>query len=614
MAAGTPVFHHSNAPGPIIAGDTGKKPPRLEGCGSNTPLTSNLNAIHGETIVLMQRKQLPTLVAAAAVSIGILFQAAASHAQVKPLAVVTLGGYDALIQDIDFIGSLAGQQGASQQIEMMISMFTQNKGLAGLDKTRPLGLLVLADGDAIQGALCIPVTDLDELLSVLAGIGVQAEDQGDGLHKISAAGQQFYARVQGQWALLAPMPQMLANLPDDPGTYFAPLASEYELAIRAFVQNIPEQGRQMAIMQLRQSVETSLKQLPGEEDQAYQLRKKVATTQIEQLTHMIEELEELTFGIQIDGDQQQVRVDLAISGVEGSALAKQIGQYNETKTNYAGFSQPDAAMMLSMASKITKDEIDQFNQMFGSIKQQIYGAIDQEAELANEQAKDLLKSAIDDLLGALQATVGAGMMDGGAVLNLEAETISFVAGGFVQDPAKVESGLKKLAEVANEQKAEAPTIEWNAAQHGDLTFHTILIPVPKQEPVSRQLFGESLNLAVAIGDKSFYFALGNDCVDQIKKIVDLSKADLGKAARPMEMSIALGQLMAMAAKYAEEGDRDQLAALAGMLASETKGQDHIRLVAQPMANGLRYRLEIEKGVLQAMGMAAKSAQSGGAGF
>ena len=65
-------------------------------------------------------------------------------------------------------------------------MFTQNKGLVGLDKARPLGLILQTEGVTPQGGVCLPVTDLKQLLDNLQAFGIAAEDQGNGIMYIYA--------------------------------------------------------------------------------------------------------------------------------------------------------------------------------------------------------------------------------------------------------------------------------------------------------------------------------------------------------------------------------------------------------------------------------------------
>ena len=540
------------------------------------------------------------------------FDAGGGGGDLKPIAIITLSGYDDIIKDVDFIGSLAGQQQASMQLEMMIQMFTQNKGLAGLDKSRPLGVVVLTDGMSFPGAVCVPVTDLDALLAVLEPFGVTVEDQGD-QKMLNVNGQTMFVKAQGDWALVAPMPQMMETLPANPGEFFAPLAKQYDLGVQVFVQNVPEPFRQMAVQQFTQSMEAGLKQLPGESDEEYALRKSVAQAQMQQITQMIEEMDELTLGLSIDGDQQRALFDFAVTGVEGSALAKQITEYSDAKTNFAGFFQPDAAMMMSFSSKVTDDEVAQFNQMFDALSQQMMKTIDEEAELPSDEAREAMKSAVGDFLDAFKETIEGGTMDGGAVLNVAPQSATFVAGGLVVDPAKVESGLKKIAELAEEDE-DFPGIEWDGDSHGNVRFHTMSVPIPEHEEEPRQLFGDKLDIAVGIGEQSAYVALGRDCIDAVKQVIDRSKAEPNKAVAPAEMTFSLGQIFSTIAAVDSAGEEPVVHMIADMLKNEGTGRDHVRFVVQPVAKGLRYRIEIEEGVLKAIGLGIMAAQQQGAGF
>ena len=72
----------------------------------------------------------------------------ATDAGNKPVAVLSIAGYDRLMSDIDFIGGLADNPDLGKNLEGMIKLFTQGQGLAGLDRKRPLGLTVTTDGTA----------------------------------------------------------------------------------------------------------------------------------------------------------------------------------------------------------------------------------------------------------------------------------------------------------------------------------------------------------------------------------------------------------------------------------------------------------------------------------
>ncbi len=535
---------------------------------------------------------------------------AQSSGEMKPLAVVALSGYDSLVEDINFLGSLAGQPQIASMYEPMIMGFTQ-----GLDKTKPIGVIVQSDGVSFGGAACLPVTDLEKLLMPLQAFGVMPEKQDNGTWKIVTPDKTIFAREAAGWVFLAPMEQFLESLPAAPDALLAEISNEYDLGARVHVQNIPEAYRQMAIQQLEMGMKAGLRKLPNESDAQFESRKELTGMQIEQIKRAISELDQATIGLALDSEQQRTYLDFAYTAVPDTKLAEQLTLNKDPKTNFAGFFQPDAAMMMTFASKVGESDIAQVNQMFDTVRKQVMTAIEEEGDLPSEKAREVAKSAVDDFLDAFQATLQAGVMDGGAVLNLAPNSMTLVAGGFVGEPAKVESGLKKLVELAKEEK-DFPGIAWNSDNHGDVSFHTISVPVPANEEEPRKLFGDTMEIVVGIGKQSVYFALGRDCISAVKGVIDASAAEPQKSVPPMEMSLSLQQIMNTAVEFAEgEEEKATIRSIAAMLASDDTGRDHVRIVVQPIPNGVRSRVELEEGVLRAIGAAAMQAkmQAAGAG-
>lgn len=528
--------------------------------------------------------------------------------EMKPLAVVALSGYDALLEDVNFAGSLAGQPDLGAMIEPMIMGYVQ-----GLDKTKPLGVVIQTNGATFGGAVCLPVTDLQKTLTPLKMFGVTTEDMGDGLTKVVTPQQTVIVRESNGWAFASPMQEMLTGLPDDPTEMLSVLSNEYDLSARVNVQNIPEMYRQMAMQQLEMGMQAGLRKLPNETDQEFEARKEMTSLQIDQFKQLINGIDELTIGLALDGAQQRAFLDFIYTAVPESKLAEQIAMYSDAKTNFAGFFQPDAAMMMTFATRMGEADIAQVDQMFGAIRQQVKAAIDKDDELPSDEARAKMQSALDDFLTAFQATLKTGMMDGGAVLNLAPNSLTFVAGAFIGEPAKVESGLKKMAEVINQKDANMPEVQWNADSHADVSFHTFSLPVPENEEEQRQLFGETVDLVVGIGKQSVYFAAGRDCLNAVKGVIDASSAEPQKSVPPMEMTFSLKQIMEMAAAMAQDNDKPMLQSIAAMLANEAAGRDHVRIVMQTVPNGIRTRIEAEEGVLRAIGMGAMQAQMQAAG-
>lgn|GEM_PF-473340 len=539
-------------------------------------------------------------------------KAAQAQSKMKPIAVVAVNSIDSLFQDADFVGGLGGMPAVSAQYQPMLKGFTP-----GLDHSRPIGLIVQSDGMMPSGALCLPVTDLKQLLAVLQNFGVTSEEGPDGTLQIGAQGQTLFAKEVDGWALLSMMPQMLEGLPANPGELFSSLTKDYDLGIRVNVQNVPEQFKQMAFSQVQAGMEAGMQKSDEESDEQFEARKEIAKLQVEQIQQVIQDLNELTFGLSLDGEKQRAFFDFVYTAVAGSKLAEQAALNSDPKTDYAGFFQPDAAMMMSFASKVGESDVAQIEQMFGTLTKQVETAIDENAEDASDEEREIIKSAIADFMQAFKTTLEAGKMDGGAVLNVSPNSLSFVSGGFIGDPSKIESGLKKLTELAKEKESKFPGVNWNASNHSDVQFHTLNIPIPaggdEDEENARKLFGETIDLAVGIGKQSVYFSAGRGCVEAIKGIIDTSAASPQKSVPPMEMTFALSQIMATVQGFADEDERAPLEMITGMLTNEANGRDHVRIVVQPIPNGARTRVELEEGVLRAIGMGAMAAQMQGAG-
>ncbi|MEM9352526.1 MAG: hypothetical protein AAGA92_05895 [Planctomycetota bacterium] len=522
----------------------------------------------------------------------------------KPLAVVGLSSFDSIVEDVNFLGGLAGNPMMGQLVQQMGVAFTQ-----GMDTTKPVGVILQSDGVGFTGALCAPIGDLESYVETLAPFGVETSDEGNGVWKITANDKEMYATQAGEWALVSLMPDMLAGLPENPAELIEAVTDEYDIGVKVMMQNVPENYRAMATDTIKQAVEGSLQEpLPGESEADFEARKEQTMSQVEQIDQIFTDIDELTVGLAIDGGNNRAVFDFAYTVLEGTKLADQLALYEDSKTDFAGFIQPDAAMMLSLTQKMADTDKAQFKQMIPALRKQVRNAVENETELPTDEAREAMISAFDDFIDAFVATIDAGLMDGGAVLNLSPNAMSLVAGGFIGEPAKVEEGLKKIADIAKDEP-DFPGVEWDAESHAGISFHTLSVPLPADEPEPRKFFGDAVDVAVGIGEKSVYFALGRDCLAKAKEVIDASAAAPGADVKPMELSFALGPILEVAAAFADGDDKETVQMISNVLNNESQGRDHVRLTSEVVGgNSVRGRLELEDGVLRAIGMGAMAAQ------
>src|SRR5690606_36983965 len=105
--------------------------------------------------------------------------------------------------------------------------------------------------------------------------------------------------VEG-WAFVAQDKESLADVPAKPVDLLGALPTEYDLAAKLNLNNIPELFREMIIAQMRNGIELSLEQEPGESDEDFAQRQQMVELQVAQLERMFTEITDLTIGWNVD--------------------------------------------------------------------------------------------------------------------------------------------------------------------------------------------------------------------------------------------------------------------------------------------------------------------------
>jgi hypothetical protein len=527
--------------------------------------------------------------------------------EAKPVAVVAFAGYDELMKDLNFIGELGDHNGTSDVVEQFVQLFTQGKGLAGFDKSKPVGAIIQTDGQMPSGAICLPVSDVNALLDVAKGAGVQVTDMGDGVSQIRMPqGAGVFMKKSGGWAMLSMAPTMFEGLPDDPATIFAPLVREYDVAVNLLMKNLPEAYRQQAIDAMSQGGQA---RRPNESDEDYAERQKAFEAQLAQLREFINDLDEVTVGIKVDDQKKNAIFDFAYTALPGTKLAKEIAANAKVTTNFAGFSKPEAAMNVAFASAASSADVSQIQQMIETIRTRGNERIEKTSKI-DDGSKATAKEALDDFLTAIQKTLEGGITDGGASLELGDNSMTFVAGAYVADSQKVLDGIKKYAEV---ESAELPKVELDAETVGDVKFHNVTYKIDADNEKARKILEENGEMIVGVGNNAVYFAISSDPVAAVKAAIEASAKSPKKAIKPFEMTIGLSQALEFAKSVADEDKKPMIENLAEAVEAAGTGSDHVRMVGEPIPNGIRTRLELEEGVLRAIGKGANQARLQGAG-
>ncbi len=515
----------------------------------------------------------------------------------KPLLVVSVTSVDKLLENAKTLGDIAG---AADQVQFLL--FMANEVTKGIDTTKPWGAMVNVTAVVPTGFAFVPVTDFEAVMDK-----INATDGGNGIYEVNAAPVPLFIKHHNGWAFIGNQSDALDNLPDDPSQLLAGQEKEYDIAVRAFIKNIPDLYRDMAIGALKAGIDQA-NQKENETEDEFQTRKKIGKASIKQIVTLIEETDNITIGWSVDKKERKTFLDVNLSAVPGSKMAKHFAELENSTSNFAGFLQADAAVTFNLVAKIASEDAAQVLATLKVAREQALSKIDSEAKLHNAAARQAIKSVVGDLMDALAATIEGGKIDAAGALVLKPDAMTFAAGGHVNDATKVEGALKKLVKLA-ENEPNFPGIKFDAASHKGVRFHTMSIPMDDADEEARRLIGERLDVALGFGNQSVYMAAGKDAVQTLKDAIDKSAANAGKIVPPAQMTFALGPIL----KFAAVADPDN--PINGFLASaieEFKGKDRIRIVVRPIKNGASYRFEVEEGVLGVIGkVAAEKAGAGG---
>lgn len=541
-------------------------------------------------------------IAAAAPLLARTAQAQTEPDPTKPVAIVAVTDYSELLSDIDYLGQFGGQVQAGQQLNNMLKMFTQGKGLQGVDQQQAWGVFGYVDGAVV----CLPVTDLDAVLGLVEGFGMTSSDVGDGITEIEMPNQSIFVKKAGNWAFASIMPEMLDRAPENPGDMFDKMTADYDIAAKVMVQNVPEMLRTIAVQELRRGAEQGLQQAPDESDEAFAARRESTEASIDQIEQTIKELKELSIGFNSDAEQGNVILDFTTSAVPDTRLAREIEVYKSANSLFSGCLKDGAALNLNVSITSPPDLVAenkaQMETQIKSLRQQAMNGIDRKIGDLNEDAKATLKEAANEFFDAFEATALSGKLDMAGHIDISEGTFSAVAGGYTKEPGKVESSLKKLSAMLK----DGPTVKWDADSYSGAKIHTLSIPVDDEE--AQEVFGDTLDVAVGIGSEQVYLSAGPESVSLLKQAIDGSGSS-AVAVKPMQFSLALIPILQLVAETDPNPAAD---AMLDALVTKSEGLDSVHMTADYIDGDMRMRIEVEKGVLQAIGAAALEARRQGA--
>ena len=506
--------------------------------------------------------------------------------QQKPVLIVSFASVDSLVGDASHLAELVGFD--ENSLQMVLSF------LNGIDKTRPFGAVLNLEVIVPAPLIFIPVEDFKAALATVEVFLGKPEDAGNGVWEISGPNEQtLYVKEQGGWAFVALSADALQMVPENPVTMLEGLEQKYDIAIRGNIQNIAPAIRQMAIAKLQESVQAPLELIEDGDERDQQ--RQISEDSIGQLETVFNELESFTMGFNIDPDTEQVSFDVGIMAVEGTKMAEKMSAMEETTSDFSGFLLPEAAATFHVVSLIADDDKNQFVAMVDSYRKRALSELDDDTSLPDKDTRDGVKEVMNILFDVVLSTIRGGRLNVGGALLLGQESLTLTAGGFVADGSQLDSGFRKLIEMAMDQ-TEVQEVKFDVETYEGVRFHTFQMPVLDEE--ARAVLGDHVEVVVGIGEKSGYIAAGADNLNLIKRVIESSAAKSQEKVIPFQGQISLGSI----ANFVASVNDNPAAALFASAFEDAEGNDRITIQNIPEPRGSISRIIVDESIIKAIGV------------
>ncbi|NMC20834.1 MAG: hypothetical protein GYA33_10490 [Thermogutta sp.] len=542
--------------------------------------------------------------------LGLPVVATAQNTAMQTVGAVAIGGVDRLLEDAEYVGKLADNPQLGEMLKAMIAAQTGGgEGIPGLDAKRPAGILVQTDGMDFYVYGMVPVTNLDDLLKLLSQAGVTAEKQGD-VYTVQGPQQTLFAVEKNGWVVLGMNKESLAGVQADPAV-LQELAGSYDLAAKVHIQRIPPMFRQLAVALIQQGMQPGMQQAPEQTLEEFELQKRMISQSLAQIQDDLNELDAITVGASLDGSAGSLTLDVQMTVLPDTKMARQLQANTDLTTALAGFVRPNDTLVVQATARYTAESVQSLQQQLEDYKQLIAANLKKEGDLGAKEQK-LVTDIMDQLFSQLTATMekqGADIALSGV---LNGETLSIVGGLVLDDPSSLEGYFKELF---NEAKKEDPEVgdlvKLDAETYAGVRFHVLQAPnaeIAQDAPEFAEfLKGEDLQVVIGVGEHAIYFAAGSDAVGDLKAALDGSKE-----RKPVEstshLSVSLKPLMEfIQAVSSDEAGKAQIQAL---VESMGEGGDVIRAEGKLIPNGTQTRIEIGEGVMKLIAAAVRKGMAG----
>lgn len=518
----------------------------------------------------------------------------------KPFAVVSVAPLERSLPDLTYMLSAVNMPEMTGMVEMMAGFYTK-----GIDQSQPIGIFISMESELDSQPdvqVCIPVKDHEQWFRTIGGMGLEAEDLGDGLYEIAFGGQYMFAKVANGWLTMAQTEDSLAETIENPVELLGDLPQRYNLAVRLDMEQISPEARRSALEQMQSQLEQNVAQQFGDQlgDQL-DVAKEAGQAQMEELEEMMKDVQQIVIGFLTESDQKRISIDAAAQFLPGTKLAAQMDSQAAVRSEFVGLSIPNAAARMRLTASMSDDQEKTaakkaLHEMLEQVNQSM-----QRTELPAERAS-LLKDLIANVTTVLEQTIDEGIVDMAGTLSFDEEILRVLAGIRVADSQAVEDKLKQfIAGLSGDSQIE---FEEDYSTEGSWRLHRLRGKLPASEQSISVLLGQQIEIFIAASDKKLILSLAPDGEEALRACIRQLNTVQPASVTPMELVVNAGDLVRLLQKANPDPSMEEMLAAVEQVGSD----DQVKMTMTALPRGFVVRASVEEGVLRTMGTMIKASR------
>jgi hypothetical protein len=517
---------------------------------------------------------------------------AADPKREAPTFVLRVQSIDNLMADVKYLAALVGEEEQAKQLEGLLNSMAGEKGLAGFDTKRPLGVYATFGSEGIDSTAVglIPVADEQALLGLLTRLNFKAEKGQDGIYTVAKSDKvpvDVYFRFANGYAYVtARSKSAIAQDKLLPPTQVLPVERVGTLSLVLHIDQIPKPLREIGLSEFERRVKETPPE--GKTEAERQLDTRIRDQFVAAIATLVDDGEEVALRLDVDRQRNTLSFDMSLSGKPGTRLATTIADLGQTKSLFAGI--PTANSALVALGHLTLPE---------QVRKAVEPAFEETVQqgLANE--KDPFKRAIGEkFFKALIPTVKAGELD--AELDIRgpmANNHYTVVGGIkLRDGQAIERVFRETVQGLPE--ADRSKIQLDAEKSGEVSIHRLNV-MGDADADAKNFLGEG-PLYIAIRSDALLVAAGEQPLPALKQAL----AAAPKVGKPFLFEMALGRLAPLMAKDNKAAPR-----IAEQVFAKNPDSDKFR-VSLDGGKALQLRMELRAELLRFFVLIDKENKSG----